>query len=179
MKAARRVRAVSASLHQPPCFLEAASPDDLPALVRMERACFTHPWTPAQIDEALHSPARGRILVLRSPKARPPARLIAYCVHRVVLDELDICTLAVADEWRRCGLGRWLLERVIEVAERHGARSAFLEVRQSNWAALELYRSLGFDIVSVRRGYYQQPQEDAFVLRRVSESAPAGSSNDS
>jgi [ribosomal protein S18]-alanine N-acetyltransferase len=164
---------------RPPCFLGAASLDDLAALVRMERACFTHPWTPAQIEEALHSPARGRVLVLRSPEAPEPGRLVAYCVHRVVLDEIDICTLAVAEQWRRCGLGRWLLGRVIELSERHGVRSAFLEVRQSNWAALELYRSLGFEIVSVRRGYYQQPEEDAFVLRRASRRTPDERSNDS
>jgi ribosomal-protein-alanine N-acetyltransferase len=164
---------------RPPCFLAAASPDDLASLVRVERACFTHPWTPAQIEEALHSPARGRVLVLRSPRAPAPGRLIAYCVHRVILDELDISTLAVVEEWRRCGLGRWLLERVIELAERRGVRSAFLEVRQSNWAALELYRSLGFEIVSNRRGYYQQPREDAFVLRRLSRDPPGEGSNDS
>lgn len=145
----------------------------------MERACFTHPWTPAQIEEALHSPARGRVLVLRSPRAPGPSRLIAYCIHRVVLDELDISTLAVAEQWRRCGLGRWLLERVIELAEGRGVRFAFLEVRQSNWAAIELYRSLGFEIVSHRRGYYQQPHEDAFVLRRSSRSGPEERSNDS
>ena len=153
--------------------------DDLEPLVRMERACFTHPWTPGQIEESLHSPARGRVLVLRSPRIAEPGRLVAYCIHRIVLDELDICTLAVAEPWRRCGLGRWLLDRVLEMAERRGVRSAFLEVRQSNWAALELYRSVGFEIVGCRRGYYETPREDAFLLRRVSPDGSAAGPNDS
>jgi ribosomal-protein-alanine N-acetyltransferase len=167
------------SPRRPACYLSAASPDDLPGLVRMERSCFTHPWTPHQIDEALHSPARGRVLVLRSPVAPGPSRLVAYCVHRVILDELEICNLAVDGPWRRCGLGRWLLERVIELAESRGIRHSFLEVRQSNWAALELYRSAGFEMVGTRRGYYDEPREDAFVLRKSSMVAPEAGANDS
>ncbi len=153
-------------LQGPACFLGAATLDDLPALVAMERACFTHPWTPAQLEEPLRHQAGGQVLVLRSPEAPGPQRLMAYCVFRIVLDELDISTLAVGAAWRRRGLGRWLLQEVLGLAARRGAPSAFLEVRQSNWSALGLYRSVGFDILGTRRDYYEDPREDAFLLRR-------------
>jgi [ribosomal protein S18]-alanine N-acetyltransferase len=153
---------------RPPCFLGAASLDDLPALVSMERTCFTHPWTSAQLAEPLRHQAGGEVLVLRSPEAAGPRYLAAYCVYRIVLDEVDISTLAVDVPWRRLGLGRWLLQRVLDLSDRRGAPSAFLEVRQSNWSALELYRSVGFDILGTRRDYYDSPREDAFVLRRRS-----------
>jgi [ribosomal protein S18]-alanine N-acetyltransferase len=152
---------------RPPCFLSAATLDDLPVIAAMERSCFTHPWTPAQIAEPLRHQAGGRVLVLRSPTGVAPGQVVAYCIYRIVLDELDISTLAVGERWRRLGLGRWLLERVLDSAQARGARSAFLEVRQSNWAALELYRSLGFEVVGARRNYYERPREDAFVLRRA------------
>ncbi len=137
----------------------------------MERTCFTHPWTPAQLAEPLRHHAGGEVLVLRSPEAPGPRYLVAYCVYRIVLDEVDISTLAVDVPWRRLGLGRWLLHRVLDLSDRRGAASAFLEVRQSNWPALELYRSAGFDILGTRRDYYDGPREDAFVLRRTSPAA--------
>ena len=100
---------------------------------------------------------------------------MAYCIHALVLDELEIHTLAVAPAFRRLGFGRWLLGQVLTMAERRGASAAFLEVRQSNWQALALYSEAGFEIVGRRRGYYKAPSEDAFLLRRRSaEGRPLG-----
>jgi [ribosomal protein S18]-alanine N-acetyltransferase len=164
---------------RPPCFLDAATLDDLPALVSLERTCFTHPWTPAQLAEPLRHQAGGQVLVLRSPDAPAPRHVVAYCIYRIVLDELDISTLAVDEPWRRSGLGRWLLQRVLELAEHRGTSAAFLEVRQSNWSALELYRSVGFDILGTRRDYYETPREDAFILRRTTPPFAAGETRDS
>jgi ribosomal-protein-alanine N-acetyltransferase len=80
---------------------------------------------------------------------------------------MHIHTLAVSPLARGRGLGRRLLGRVLDLGARRGASSAFLEVRQSNWAALALYRSFGFDVILVRRGYYERPREDALVLQKT------------
>jgi ribosomal-protein-alanine N-acetyltransferase len=151
---------------RPHCYLSDATLADLGALADLERRCFTHPWTREQIAEPLRHQAGGRVLALRSPLVLPDG-LLAYCIHRLVLDDLDVSNLAVHPDWRRLGLGRLLLREVLKVAAGKGARSAYLEVRQSNWAALELYRASGFDIVGTRRGYYDSPREDAFLLRRT------------
>jgi ribosomal-protein-alanine N-acetyltransferase len=149
-------------------YLEAAGEGDLAALVALERRSFSQPWSVGSFRAELRDPARGRIVVLREPPAAPDGgpRLLAFCSFQVVVDELHILDLAVLPERRRQGLGRRLLSRVLELGARRGARVALLEVRSSNEAALELYRSAGFAVAGVRRGYYSNPAEDALLLRR-------------
>lgn len=148
--------------------LEAAGEEDLAALVALERDCFSHPWTVRQFRAEMSDAARGRIVVLRRPftAADPRRGVAAYCAYRVAVDELEILNLAVRPSDRGLGVGRRLLALVLDVATRRGARTALLEVRQGNWPALQLYRSLGFEIVAARRGYYSSPREDALVLRK-------------
>ncbi|MGL4178245.1 MAG: ribosomal protein S18-alanine N-acetyltransferase [Dermatophilaceae bacterium] len=77
----------------------------------------------------------------------------------------DVMTVAVAPASRGLGLGRVLLDELMRRARGRGASSAMLEVRADNEAALRLYASTGFEVVSVRRGYYQPEGVDALVLR--------------
>jgi ribosomal-protein-alanine N-acetyltransferase len=148
-------------------FLEAAGEEDLPALVALERRSFSHPWSAGSFRTEMRDPERGRIVVLREPPEPEVERgLLAYCAFQVTLDELHILDLAVRPERRRQGLGGRLLRRVLELGARRGARIALLEVRRSNWAAVELYRAAGFELAGVRRSYYSNPPEDALLLRR-------------
>jgi ribosomal-protein-alanine N-acetyltransferase len=149
-----------------PCVLEAASWADLDAIVALERACFSHPWSPRDLEAAIGDRERGAFLVLRALEAAKARAILAYVVFHVALDEMSVLDLAVDPRWRRMGIGRWLLERALALGARRGATVAYLEVRQSNWQALALYRSLGFEVVSARRDYYDGPREDAFVLRK-------------
>jgi len=75
-----------------------------------------------------------------------------------------IVRLAVDPRYRRLGLAKRLLERVIAASAAAGAASATLEVRQSNEAGRALYEGLGFRVEGVRPGYYQDPREDALIL---------------
>ena len=90
--------------------------------------------------------------------------LAAYCACWMVFDELHINSLAVEEALRRRGIARRLLQHVLADARRSGAKSATLEVRQSNHAARRLYEGLGFHVEGVRRDYYQDPREDALIL---------------
>jgi ribosomal-protein-alanine N-acetyltransferase len=147
--------------------LESAVEEDLPALIDLERACFSQPWSLASFRGAIQQ-GPGRVVVLREPHGpRDAGRgLLAYCVFQVVLDELQVLDLAVRPERRRQGVGRRLLARVLELGAKRGARIALLEVRRSNWPALELYRSAGFELYDTRRDYYSSPREDALLLRQ-------------
>jgi ribosomal-protein-alanine N-acetyltransferase len=86
-----------------------------------------------------------------------------------VLDEVHILNLTVAPSARRRGLGRALLNRALDRAREVGATSAYLEVRVSNAAAIDLYRSAGFEEIAQRRDYYPAAngREDALILRKV------------
>jgi ribosomal-protein-alanine N-acetyltransferase len=76
-----------------------------------------------------------------------------------------VLNLAVAPELRRQGIGRMLLRAGLAAFAARGAEEVFLEVRQSNAAAQQLYQELGFQAVGLRRGYYRNPRESALVLR--------------
>ena len=155
-------------MSRPPCALEAATDEDVPALLALERLCFSQPWTARNFRDAMADPERGLVLVLRGPAPRDDAGrgLLAYCSFQTVVDEMHIHNLAVDPAHQGRGLGRRLLELSLALGARRGAERALLEVRQSNWAAQRLYRSLGFQGVAVRRGYYAHPSEDALVLEK-------------
>jgi ribosomal-protein-alanine N-acetyltransferase len=151
-------------MSRPACFLDRANPEDVPALLELERRSFSHPWTVRHFREAL-TDERTDVLVLRGRQGAATA-IVGYCIVQTVVDEAHIHDLAVHEDLRRQGLARWLLGVTLGRAAREGARRAYLEVRQSNWPAVRLYRSLGFEVVSVRRDYYERPSEDALVLRK-------------
>jgi ribosomal-protein-alanine N-acetyltransferase len=144
-------------------FLEEAEEADLEPLVEMERESFSHPWTRRNLKHALD---RGHLLVLRGPTGSRATRrgIFGYCVFELVAGELHIHNLAVEPGRRGQRLGRRLLETILWLGSRRGARSALLEVRESNWPALQLYYSLGFQSVRRRRNYYSHPTEDALEL---------------
>jgi [ribosomal protein S18]-alanine N-acetyltransferase len=130
---------------------------DLLAILAIEQSSFTAPWTQAAFLQELCN-ANSRVLV-----AEQNGEVTGYlCCWRVV-DELHILKVAVLSEYRRHGVGRILLEHALAQARQSGACQAHLEVRQSNLAALTLYKNLGFHVVGERRGYYEN-KEDALVL---------------
>ena len=75
-------------------------------------------------------------------------------------------TIAVHRDHQRGGIGRTLLDHLLDHARTHGATQTLLEVAADNGPAQRMYDEYGFDVVSVRRGYYQQRNVDALVMRR-------------
>jgi ribosomal-protein-alanine N-acetyltransferase len=85
----------------------------------------------------------------------------------VVIDESHILNLCIHPKWQRNGLGNKMIRRLLKIARQHGAETAFLEVRSSNYGALKLYQGLGFVQVGQRKEYYPCPnqvREDAIVM---------------
>jgi ribosomal-protein-alanine acetyltransferase len=141
---------------------------DAEAVSVAERICFTDPWTLGGIRELFRSGTTVGLLAI-DPSAG--GRLAGYLFARTIAGEGEILNLAVLPEHRRHGIGRRLLDvGLAELADR-GALAVFLEVRQSNRSAQDLYRSVGFEVVGVRPDYYRSPREDALVLRRTTTAA--------
>ena len=88
-----------------------------------------------------------------------------YLIGRDAAGSGEILNLAVDPDHRRRGIARALLDRGLAELARRGADEVFLEVRESNASAQQLYRGAGFRPVGVRADYYRQPREDALVLR--------------
>ncbi|MGC9269376.1 GNAT family N-acetyltransferase [Acidiphilium sp.] len=126
------------------------------AIAAIHRTCFgTESWSAASIAALFENP-----FVFGYVTAQGGA--VIACA---VADEAEILTIAVAPEARRQGIARTLLALVIDEATRRGARSLFLEVAQTNQAALGLYRSAMFSNTGIRRDYYA-PGQHALLLRR-------------
>jgi ribosomal-protein-alanine N-acetyltransferase len=139
-----------------------AGEEDLDAVVALEAASFTNPWTREMLARELEQPTSARVYVLRLPGV-PVA---GFCSCWVIGDELHVNTIAVDAARRGRGLGRALMLHVLADVERDGVRRATLEVRRSNLAAQRLYEGLGFLVAGVRKRYYSHPEEDALILWR-------------
>ncbi|MBT8337479.1 MAG: ribosomal protein S18-alanine N-acetyltransferase [Gemmatimonadetes bacterium] len=133
---------------------------DVESVVAIERAAFTTPWS-AQTFGALLGRPRAEMLVLEVPEAGVVGYAIVWCV----LDEGELANIAIREDHRGRGLGALLLDQVIAAARARGVRTIVLEVRQSNLRARSMYASRGFGEVGRRRDYYDDPREDALVLR--------------
>ena len=125
-------------------------------MAALHAACFTvpRPWSAAEFTALLADPL-AFVLTGRD----------ALLVGRVVADEAEVLTLAVAPGARRAGAGMRLVQACLAKAASQGASAAFLEVAASNVAALALYRRAGFSQRGRRRGYYSAT--DALVLFRA------------
>lgn len=144
--------------------IEPASSADLAAVAALEAACYADPWAPGSF-QALPGDPRVFFAVARRKDGGAPD-ILGYVVAWFVMDEGELANLAVAPGARRQGVARTLLEAVLEEAGRRQIRDLFLEVRESNGAALRLYTVAGFEQIGRREGYYRHPEEAALVLRR-------------
>jgi ribosomal-protein-alanine N-acetyltransferase len=134
--------------------------EDLDAVVALETASFTNPWTPEMLARELQNADVARVYVVRTAERR----IVAFCACWVIVDELHINTLAVDAASRRQGLATTLLRFVLDEAAAAGVVRATLDVRRSNDAALRLYQRLGFVVKGIRRKYYAHPEEDGLIL---------------
>ncbi len=137
-----------------------ASPVDLDAVLAIEEASFTSPWTREMYLAEFENPGVSFFYLAKTPLGE----IIGFCSFWRVLDELHINNLAVAPEHRRAHAASALLLRVLADGASWGAERATLEVRQSNEPAQRLYERFGFTVAGIRRGYYSNPPEDALVL---------------
>ena len=133
-------------------------PSDVDGIMAIERVSFSSPWSARFFLEELKSP------YTRSLVAEIGETTIAYIVYWLLAMEIDIHNLAVHPTYRRQGVGRSLLETVINEAKERGLSRVTLEVRKSNEAAQRLYQSLGFVAQGLRKGYYSDDGEDALMM---------------
>lgn len=102
--------------------------------------------------------------VARQGEGQSGSAVVGYLCFWIVFEELRIMNVAVAEPVRRRGIATELVSQALRVARQHGAERAMLEVRVSNKPALALYERLGFSPRSIRRRYYDNPEEDAVVM---------------
>ena len=129
-------------------------------LARLERLCFSRPWSRQALKEELTNPAA---CVLVGEEA---GEVLGYAGMHCAAGECYVDNVAVFPEARRQGVGRKLMEALLQAAAARGGEFLSLEVRPSNLEALALYRGLGFREVGRRRRFYDDPVEDGLLLTK-------------
>ncbi|MDD4080271.1 MAG: ribosomal protein S18-alanine N-acetyltransferase [Eubacteriales bacterium] len=132
---------------------------DAKAVHAVEAACFPTPWPEDAFVQEMRANPVARYLV-----ALEAGRVIGFAGAHIILDEGHITNVAVLKQSRGRGVGRALVEALMQYAANLGAGYLTLEVRESNTAAISLYASLGFIKVSVRKRYYEDNGEDALLM---------------
>lgn len=134
-------------------------PKDLPMVIEIDRLNFTEPW-PAKSFSYELSTNYSICLVAVDDFDLVLAEIVVW----VIVDEAHIATIAVHPDHQRRGIASALLTEALMLAMERGASTSLLEVRPSNTAALKLYQRFGYEVVGVRKEYYQDNKEDALLL---------------
>ena len=137
---------------------------DLDEVMAVEPTIYSHPWTRGNFSDSLNSGYSAWVL-------RAGEKMIGYALLMIILDEAHLLNLSIAKDQQKQGLGRYLLEHMLQIAKNYKANNMFLEVRPSNISAIVLYEKLGFCEMAVRRGYYsadptkfKSGREDAILM---------------
>lgn len=124
-------------------------------------------WTEQQYRDVFTTesgPAARLVLVSESTSDLPvQSTLIGFLIARHLAPEWELENIVVAPAARRMGIGKRLLERLLDSVRETHSQAVFLEVRESNMAARQLYEKLGFLETSRRKSYYTSPLEDAVL----------------
>jgi [ribosomal protein S18]-alanine N-acetyltransferase len=163
--------------------------DDIAEVSRVERQCFTNPWPQSAYRREIRNASNNYYVVLwhrpdredtrsRRPDNRGPLGLLPFVRRQematdtivgfagmwVLYDEAHVTTIGVSPQYRGLGLGELLLVDLFDKAIKRNAESVTLEVRVSNESAQALYHKYGFTRQGVRKRYYSDNGEDAYIM---------------
>ena len=150
-----------AAVEDLPPVIRAMRQSDVEAVAAIESQTYDFPWSPGIFRDCLLAGYTNVVL-------DRGGEVIGYGIMSVAAGEAHLLNICVADDFRRRGIGRGLLNYLLRRARTLRAERIYLEVRPSNERALALYRRAGFETLGVRQGYYKahDGNEDAVVLVR-------------
>jgi [ribosomal protein S18]-alanine N-acetyltransferase len=171
--------------------VDAMTINDVPRVVEIERLAYTTPWPPSAYRREIQENRMARYIVVRDTCLKPAvaahdeprrpfplslltrqnpaiapdiANIIAFSGLWHMINEAHVTTIATHPDYRGRGIGELMLSTLIGVAYSAQARYVTLEVRVSNHVAQNLYRKYGFAQTHIRRRYYSDNHEDAYVM---------------
>ncbi|MBE6800477.1 MAG: ribosomal-protein-alanine N-acetyltransferase [Ruminococcaceae bacterium] len=127
-------------------------------IAKLEKECFSSPWS----EEGLKSELNNNFA--RFFVALSDGKITGYIGSHNVLGEVYITNIAVFPEFRRNGVGKALVEHLVNQMKNENAEFVTLEVRESNSTAISLYEKNGFQKVGKRKDFYEKPREDGVLM---------------
>ena len=144
---------------EPELIVRPLGEEDVDAAATIETLCFTDPWSRDSLYwDITDNPAALYL------GAYVEGKMIGFGGVWCVLDESFISTICIVPSARRMGAGSFLLESLMHAARAMGARDMTLEVRVSNAVAQRMYQNHGFTSVGLRKKYYSDNGEDAYIM---------------
>ena len=132
--------------------------DDISALVEIENEAFSTPFKEKDFLDIYESEISS-VLV-----AKMGGRVVGYVSFTIIIDECQIINFATKNEFKRQGVGKKVMEALLDHGRTCGVTKYFLEVRQSNEGAISLYKKYGFVPVGISKNHFSQPREDAILM---------------
>ena len=142
-----------------PLIREAAA-KDAHAIYEIGTECFTDAWHEETVAADLSKPHSAYLV------AEKEGAVVGYACSWYVVDEAQLVNIGVSKKERRRGIADSLMKALLAEAKARGMASMYLEVRTSNVAAQALYRKYGFTVKALRKGVYDLPKEDGFIMGR-------------
>jgi [ribosomal protein S18]-alanine N-acetyltransferase len=140
--------------------LRTMTPEDLDAVMAIEQSAYSHPWSRGNFRDSLNPLFDAHCLWLEG-------ELLGYFLAMHGVEEVHLLNITVAPARQGQGWGHMMLDALSLLARSQGAQWLWLEVRQSNARALQVYERYGFKQVSIRKDYYpagRQQREHAVVM---------------
>jgi len=135
------------------------SPNDMPEVTSIERACFEFPWSEIEFLHSLQ--IQSSVCVV----AEQEGRVVGFMVYELGRKRIQLLNFATTPECRRQGVGGKMAARLIgKLSHKHRTRIS-LEVRETNLSAQLFFRSLGFRAIRILHDYYDDTPEDAYLMQ--------------
>lgn len=140
--------------------IEILKKEYISALCAIEKKSFSNVWTKENFESELTNPTSVFFVAVENGEA------LGCISMNNALGEGFISKLMVSEEKRRQGIGRLLLEKLCEYAQKNKMFALTLEVRESNTPAIALYEKAGFKNMGKRKNFYRNPKEDAVIMTK-------------
>ena len=151
--------------------------DDVPQVVLLEKQISSRPWSAESFEKALTYPEQILLVAEKAyaensitPEANrlnmEKREVCGYGIIFAAADQADVSNIAVDPDFRGKKIGDALMREMLNRAKERGVQEVFLEVRVSNAPAIGLYQKYGFEQIGVRKAYYEEPKEDALLMKK-------------
>ncbi len=132
--------------------------NDVELVYELSSRCFSVPWAKSSLCKELDNNLAYYCVL------EYEGDIVGYAGMWLVAGEGEIINIAVDKQYRGKGMGGLILDHLIQIGRQNALLMIHLEVRAGNKAAQSLYTGCGFKQISIRKGYYQKPTEDAVIM---------------
>lgn len=135
--------------------------NDLDSIMILENELFSLPWLKEDYLYELNENEFSRLYVLEIDN-----NIIGYAGVHIIFEQSQITTIGISKKYQNKGYGKVLLNHLIDISKQEYCETISLEVRVSNESAINLYKNNGFETINIRKSYYVDNYEDAYLMMK-------------